>query len=140
MTANEYMALLNSTWPYVPMRFVKDAVYHDGVTVKQLRKWRKDWLCGRVFGIVNPAPDYMKDSFDCDDEVLTYLAVCTMQNARSGRALPLCSAKVRLDSDSAPHAVVVFVEAGTGKVCLYDVRADVVVAEHPPKPDYLENT
>lgn len=139
MDGREYQKLLNARWPYVMMRPAKDRTYHDGVTVKQLRKWRSEWLQGRMFGLVNPAPDYKAESFDCDDEVHTYMSVCIMSNARSGKALPISKAKLGPLQTSGAHAVICFVEEGTKAVGLYDVRADVVHLDNPRKPEYLED-
>lgn len=138
MDCREYQKLLNARWPYIMMRPAKDSVYHNGVTVKQLRKWRSEWLQGRMFGLVNPAPDYKAESFDCDKEVITYLAHCIVQNARTGKALPMCTAKLGPLQTSVAHSVVCFVERGTWQVGLYDVRADVVHLVDPRKPEYLE--
>lgn len=75
-------------------------------------------------------PQYNGDSFDCDDEVLDFLAFIRRENARSGKALPAFFVVV------GAHALMGFV--GTGPIIkFFDVRLGEVSESDVERPQYL---
>ena len=129
MNGREYLKIINDKWPYMLMRPPKDKLYHDGVSERQLLKWRKEWLRGALFGWINPVPDYKPESFDCDKEVVDFIAFCTRKNAATGKALPICKASVQ------GHVIMMFVDGG---IKLFDVRACEIYASDMERPLFLE--
>lgn len=132
MDRREYTKLIDAKWKYMMMRPGLDKEYHDGVDVAQLQEWRKEWLMGRCFGLVNPVPDYKQDSFDCDNEVIDFIAFCHRKNAGTGKGLPVCLAALT------GHAVMMFVEKGSQRIGFFDVRKGAIAFDDLERPGYLE--
>ena len=104
MTQDDLYAIIKEQVGYGRLRPLKDVIYHDGISYRQIEQWRKGWWRGAWFGLVNPVPDYTPESFDCDDIAADFVAYCRRQNAYSRKALPMCVAFVQ------GHALVLFVD------------------------------
>ena len=113
MTQDDLYAIIKEQVGYGRLRPLKDVIYHDGISYRQIEQWRKGWWRGAWFGLVNPVPDYTPESFDCDDIAADFVAYCRRQNAYSRKALPMCVAAISL------HDVVMFVDDDQ-TVRLYD--------------------
>ena len=116
MTGHECQELIQSQLGYIMRRPCKDKVYHDGVEPKQLDKWRNRWLHGGWLG-QNAAPDYVPESFDCDDMVSDFVAYCRRQNAMTGKALPIGEASVP------GHFVMMYVRRDDKVICAFDPQS-----------------
>jgi len=132
MNRREYTKLIAAKWPYMPMRPGRDLQYREGIDVAQLHEWRKAWIRGPWFGLVSPLPDYSPEDFDCDDEVVDFIAYCVRRNAGTGKALPICFAAIT------GHAVLCFVERGTCRIGFFDVRKGEISFGEIERPEYLE--
>ena len=104
MTQDDLYAIIKEQVGYGRLRPLKDVIYHDGISYRQIEQWRKGWWRGAWFGLINPVPDYTPESFDCDDIAADFVAYCRRQNAYSRKALPMCVAFVQ------GHALVLFVD------------------------------
>lgn len=117
MNQSDFYSIIKEQIGYPPMRPLVDKLYHDGVSLKQIERWRSEWWRGALFGIINPVPDYTPESFDCDEITGDFIAFCRRKNAYARKALPMCQCV--LDGSPEGHVVVLFV-AENGTLRLYD--------------------